>query len=85
MINCAEIKAGGLIDIYWPPEFRLMGFYCIHLYALYFQAVPIGTFCLGTWQVQRRQWKLNLIDELDSKTKAAAIQFPEKYVNFLLR
>lgn len=39
--------------------------------------VPIGTFCLGTWQVQRRQWKLNLIEELDSKTKAQTVQFPE--------
>lgn len=39
--------------------------------------VPIGTFCLGTWQVQRRQWKLNLIAELDEKTKTSTIPFPE--------
>lgn len=44
---------------------------------LFLLVVPIGTFCLGTWQVQRRKWKLNLIDELASKSKAPPIHFPE--------
>ncbi|MPC93047.1 Surfeit locus protein 1 [Portunus trituberculatus] len=44
---------------------------------LFLLIVPIGTFCLGTWQVQRRKWKLNLIDELATKSKAPPIQFPE--------
>ncbi|KAG0721145.1 Surfeit locus protein 1 [Chionoecetes opilio] len=44
---------------------------------LFLLIVPIGTFCLGTWQVRRREWKLNLIEELSSKTNASPIPFPE--------
>uniref|UniRef100_A0A8C8EBD7 SURF1-like protein n=1 Tax=Otus sunia TaxID=257818 RepID=A0A8C8EBD7_9STRI len=29
--------------------------------------VPLTTFCLGTWQVQRRKWKLDLIAQLASR------------------
>ena len=29
--------------------------------------IPIFTFALGTWQVQRLQWKVALIDELKEK------------------
>ncbi|KAK4303313.1 hypothetical protein Pmani_024656 [Petrolisthes manimaculis] len=39
--------------------------------------IPAGTFCLGTWQFQRRKWKLNLIEELEAKTTAIPIDFPE--------
>jgi len=43
---------------------------------LIFLVFPIGTFCLGTWQVQRRQWKLDLIDDLEAKTQALPVSFP---------
>lgn len=39
--------------------------------------IPIGTFCLGTWQFQRRKWKLNLIAQLKEKTNAPPIDFPQ--------
>ncbi|XP_070385121.1 surfeit locus protein 1 isoform X3 [Dermacentor albipictus] len=40
-------------------------------------AIPIATFGLGTWQVQRRQWKLQLIDDLTKKTTIPAVDLPK--------
>jgi len=39
--------------------------------------IPLATFGLGCWQVQRRKWKLGLIDELELKTHADPVPFPE--------
>ncbi|KAK7074940.1 Surfeit locus protein 1 [Halocaridina rubra] len=44
---------------------------------IFLLTIPVGTFCLGTWQYQRRQWKLNLIAELEAKTAAPAVPLPE--------
>lgn len=38
--------------------------------------VPTGTFCLGSWQIQRRKWKLKLINDIHKATSAAPIQLP---------
>ncbi|GAB6023398.1 Surfeit locus protein 1 [Chamberlinius hualienensis] len=38
--------------------------------------VPAVTFCLGTWQVRRRKWKLELIKNLEDKTSAPPIDLP---------
>ena len=38
--------------------------------------IPMATFGLGTWQVFRREWKLNLIQMLQEKTSIEAIDFP---------
>ncbi|XP_041666870.1 surfeit locus protein 1 [Cheilinus undulatus] len=38
--------------------------------------IPATTFGLGTWQVKRRQWKLQLIDELTKLTTAEPIPLP---------
>ncbi|XP_033116172.1 surfeit locus protein 1-like isoform X2 [Anneissia japonica] len=38
--------------------------------------IPVITFCLGTWQVQRRKWKLGLIEELQAKTTATPVPLP---------
>jgi len=38
--------------------------------------IPAAAFCLGCWQVQRREWKLNLIAEMDAKTKASPVDLP---------
>lgn len=39
-------------------------------------AVPILTFALGTWQLQRLQWKIALIDELTEKLEREPISLP---------
>ncbi|XP_053195881.1 surfeit locus protein 1 [Scomber japonicus] len=38
--------------------------------------IPVTTFGLGTWQVKRRQWKLQLIDDLRKLTTAEPIPLP---------
>ncbi|GFR78579.1 SURF1-like protein [Elysia marginata] len=38
--------------------------------------IPLTTFGLGTWQIQRRTWKLNLIQELEDKMLAEPIPLP---------
>lgn len=38
--------------------------------------IPATTFGLGSWQVKRRQWKLQLIDELNRLTTAEPIPLP---------
>lgn len=40
--------------------------------------LPISAFGLGTWQVRRKKWKENLVQELKMKTKYPVIDFPEK-------
>uniref|UniRef100_A0A224Z9F6 SURF1-like protein n=1 Tax=Rhipicephalus zambeziensis TaxID=60191 RepID=A0A224Z9F6_9ACAR len=40
-------------------------------------AIPIAAFGLGTWQVKRRKWKLQLIDDLAKKTTIPAVDLPE--------
>lgn len=39
--------------------------------------MPATAFALGTWQVFRLRWKLNLIAELKEKTSAEPIDFPD--------
>ncbi|XP_023371870.1 surfeit locus protein 1 isoform X1 [Otolemur garnettii] len=38
--------------------------------------IPVTAFGLGTWQVQRRKWKLKLIAELESRVLAEPIPLP---------
>lgn len=40
--------------------------------------VPIFTFALGTWQVERLKWKVNLIDELQEKLEREPIPLPRE-------
>ena len=42
--------------------------------------IPIATFGLGTWQIFRLQWKLNLIEKLETKTKKSPIDVPSELV-----
>ena len=45
--------------------------------------IPFFTFALGTWQLKRLKWKINLIDELEEKLQLAPLNLPGriKYVN----
>ncbi|CAL1683962.1 unnamed protein product [Lasius platythorax] len=40
------------------------------------QSVPIATFALGTWQIKRWRWKLDLIENLRHRTAAEPIDLP---------
>ncbi|TFK56685.1 mitochondrial protein required for respiration [Heliocybe sulcata] len=41
-------------------------------------AVPVVTFCLGTWQLKRLKWKVALIDELEEKLQREPISLPRR-------
>ncbi|KAF8973648.1 mitochondrial protein required for respiration [Flammula alnicola] len=38
--------------------------------------MPIFTFALGTWQLKRLKWKINLIDELEEKLQLPPLSLP---------
>uniref|UniRef100_UPI00398EEF5D surfeit locus protein 1 n=1 Tax=Pristiophorus japonicus TaxID=55135 RepID=UPI00398EEF5D len=38
--------------------------------------IPVATFGLGTWQVQRRKWKLRLIEELKERSRTDPLPLP---------
>lgn len=40
--------------------------------------IPFFTFALGTWQLKRLKWKVNLIDELEEKLQLQPISLPRK-------
>jgi len=40
--------------------------------------IPIFTFALGTWQVQRLKWKVALIDELEEKLQREPMTLPKR-------
>ncbi|KAF5288223.1 hypothetical protein FQA39_LY03991 [Lamprigera yunnana] len=40
--------------------------------------IPVASFGLGTWQVQRKMWKENLIAELQSKVNTSPVPLPER-------
>lgn len=50
-----------------------------YLKTIIFKVIPISAFGLGTWQVRRKKWKENLIEELKMKTTYPVVDFPEKY------
>ncbi|KAJ7170082.1 SURF1 family-domain-containing protein [Mycena filopes] len=53
-------------DPWITPTMVLLGF------------VPIFTFGLGTWQLQRLQWKVALIDELEEKLQLQPLSLPKR-------
>lgn len=40
--------------------------------------LPITAFGLGCWQVQRKQWKENLIKTLEERTKLEPVPIPDE-------
>lgn len=53
-------------DSWYNPTILILGF------------IPIFTFALGTWQLQRLQWKVNIIDELREKLEREPIALPRQ-------
>jgi hypothetical protein len=53
-------------DPWITPTMILLGF------------VPIFTFGLGTWQLQRLKWKVALIDELEEKLQLQPLSLPKR-------
>ncbi|KAF7979407.1 hypothetical protein HWV62_42522 [Athelia sp. TMB] len=47
--------------------------------------MPFFTFGLGTWQLQRLQWKVNLIDELREKLEREPISLPQQVKKVYLK
>ncbi|XP_058789388.1 surfeit locus protein 1 [Phymastichus coffea] len=47
------------------------------LYGYCLLTIPIITFGLGTWQIWRRDWKLNLIKDLEARLSREPIDIPE--------
>lgn len=45
---------------------------------LFIGIIPFFTFALGTWQLQRLQWKVALIDELEEKLQLQPLSLPPK-------
>ena len=45
--------------------------------AILFAGMPILAFCLGVWQIRRREWKLELIKMLEERTGSAPIPLPK--------
>ncbi|KAK2186727.1 hypothetical protein NP493_193g04059 [Ridgeia piscesae] len=41
--------------------------------------IPVAAFALGTWQVERRKWKLDLIADMERRTLAAPIPLPHDF------
>ncbi|XP_035209651.1 surfeit locus protein 1-like [Stegodyphus dumicola] len=41
-------------------------------------SVPVATFCLGTWQVKRRTWKLNLIESVKKRREIEPVDLPDE-------
>lgn len=57
-------------DVYGqkPEPIGLLGYFLL--------SMPVGAFALGTWQVKRRKWKIDLIDSLKKRTSAEPIDLP---------
>ncbi|KFM76201.1 Surfeit locus protein 1, partial [Stegodyphus mimosarum] len=41
-------------------------------------SIPVTTFCLGTWQVKRRTWKLNLIEGVKKQREKEPVDLPDE-------
>ncbi|KAF7241108.1 Surfeit locus protein 1 [Varanus komodoensis] len=46
--------------------------------------IPVTSFCLGTWQIRRRKWKLELIADLEGRTAMEPVPLPSEFVSRLI-
>ncbi|KAI0068162.1 mitochondrial protein required for respiration [Artomyces pyxidatus] len=61
-----------------PPQYSARRYSLINPTLVVLGVIPIFTFALGTWQVQRLKWKVGLIDELTEKLEREPIYLPNK-------
>lgn len=54
------------------------------LSALALLTIPLTTLILGCWQIQRREWKLNLIKTLESRTSAPPISLSPSNLSVII-
>lgn len=47
-------------------------------------SIPVFTFVLGTWQLQRLHWKVALIEELEEKLQSEPLSLPKQVKYFIL-
>eukprot|EP00058_Branchiostoma_floridae_P007036 XP_002592524.1 hypothetical protein BRAFLDRAFT_118944 [Branchiostoma floridae] len=47
-------------------------------HAWFLLSIPAAAFGLGTWQVQRRQWKLDLIKDMEARTSRLPVHIPSE-------
>ena len=45
-------------------------------------AIPLVTAGLGTWQLSRRNWKLDLIQKSNNRMLCDPVELPQMYTNF---
>ncbi|CAG9771012.1 unnamed protein product [Ceutorhynchus assimilis] len=48
----------------------------VHSYGWIMLVIPAASFGLGVWQIQRKSWKEELIEELQEKSASAPIELP---------
>ncbi|KAG8787722.1 surf-like protein [Ceratobasidium sp. 428] len=63
---------------YGQPPRGKSGFSWTSPTTLVLGSIPIFTFGLGTWQIQRLQWKVALIDELEEKARREPLILPKR-------
>lgn len=62
----------------FDPEASLMGRRKLKAGDLALLSFPAAAFALGVWQTRRRTWKLELIQELDSRTSMSPVDLPDR-------
>lgn len=60
-----------------PKEYWIDYRDSIGAFGYFLLGIPIVTFALGTWQIYRLKWKLQLIERLKEATKAPPVELPQ--------
>lgn len=59
-----------------PPNYKARRYPFLTPTMVTLAFMPFFTFALGTWQVDRLKWKVNLIDELEEKLRREPMVLP---------
>ena len=61
-----------------PISHKAKGEHWLNPTLLVVGSIPVLTFALGTWQLQRLQWKVNLIHDLEDKIQQKPLPLPTR-------